>query len=42
MTLPKSVRQDRIIANADVGDFEISAEDMETLDGLDEKLVTDW
>ncbi|KAK0652584.1 NADP-dependent oxidoreductase domain-containing protein [Cercophora newfieldiana] len=42
VTLPKSSRPDRIAANADVGGFEISEEDMEILDGLDEKLVTDW
>ncbi|KAK0618996.1 NADP-dependent oxidoreductase domain-containing protein [Immersiella caudata] len=42
VTLPKSSRPDRIAENADVGWFEISAEDMKTLDGLDEKLVTDW
>jgi diketogulonate reductase-like aldo/keto reductase len=42
VTLPKSSRADRIASNADVGGFEISAEDMKMLDGLDEKLVTDW
>ncbi|KAL2018992.1 hypothetical protein VTK56DRAFT_10217 [Thermocarpiscus australiensis] len=42
VTLPKSVKQDRLIANADVGGFEISREDMDTMDALDEKLVTDW
>lgn len=30
------------MANADVGGFEISKEDMNALDGLDEHLVTDW
>jgi len=42
VTLPKSARQDRLVANADVGGFEISQEDMDEMDGLDEKLVTDW
>ncbi|KAI1765321.1 aldo-keto reductase family 1 member E1 [Hypoxylon sp. FL1150] len=40
--LPKSVRRERLLENANVGWFEISKEDMETLDGLDEGLVTDW
>jgi diketogulonate reductase-like aldo/keto reductase len=40
--LPKSSNKDRIVSNADVGGFEIGEEDMEILDGLDEKLVTDW
>lgn len=40
--LPKSVRQQRIVENADVGGFAISEEDMEAMDGLDEYLVTDW
>jgi diketogulonate reductase-like aldo/keto reductase len=40
--LPKSVNQDRIRANGAVEGFEISKEDMKTLDGLDEYLVTDW
>lgn len=40
--LPKSVKQKRLLENADVGGFEISKEDMVTLDALDEVLVTDW
>ncbi|KAI1465700.1 aldo-keto reductase family 1 member E1 [Daldinia caldariorum] len=40
--LPKSVKRERMIENAQVGGFEISAEDMKTMDSLDEKLVTDW
>ncbi|KAI9151485.1 putative oxidoreductase [Paramyrothecium foliicola] len=41
ITLPKSVRRDRLIENADVAGFEISAEDVAEMDGLDEGLVTD-
>ncbi|KAL9071148.1 MAG: hypothetical protein Q9157_005563 [Trypethelium eluteriae] len=39
--LPKSVRQNRIAENAEIGGFEISQEDMQAMDGLDEYLVTD-
>lgn len=42
VTLPKSVKQERLVSNADVGGFDISNQDMEILDGLDEKFVTDW
>ncbi|GJC89390.1 putative oxidoreductase C2F3.05c [Colletotrichum liriopes] len=42
ITLPKSVRQDRLIENADVSKFEISKEDLAAMDALDEHLVTDW
>jgi diketogulonate reductase-like aldo/keto reductase len=42
IVLPKSVHQDRIIENAAVYDFNISAEDIEILDGLNENLVTGW
>jgi diketogulonate reductase-like aldo/keto reductase len=38
--LPKSVSKERIISNAQVDGFEITAEDMKTMDGLDEYLVT--
>ncbi|KAF2117540.1 NADP-dependent oxidoreductase domain-containing protein [Lophiotrema nucula] len=40
--LPKSVNKNRIIENADIGGFSIDDADMETMDGLDEYLVTDW
>ncbi|KAK5165635.1 hypothetical protein LTR04_001145 [Oleoguttula sp. CCFEE 6159] len=40
--LPKSVKKERIIENGAVGGVEISGEDMEAMDGLDEYLVTDW
>lgn len=42
VALPKSVRRQRIEENADIGWFEISATDMDTMDALDEYLVTDW
>ncbi|KAI1407074.1 aldo-keto reductase family 1 member E1 [Hypoxylon sp. FL1857] len=40
--LPKSAKRERLLENVKVGGFEISDADMEKLDGLDEKLVTDW
>ena len=40
--LPKSSKEERIASNADVEELEISKEDMEVLDGLDERLITDW
>ncbi|KAI9881006.1 MAG: hypothetical protein M1830_009500 [Pleopsidium flavum] len=39
--LPKSITKEHIIANGDVGGFEIDTEDMKVMDGLDEYLVTD-
>ncbi len=36
VTIPKSVRKDRIISNAQIFDFELSDEDMVALDTLDE------
>lgn len=38
--LPKSVKKERLVENADVGKFEIDEEDMKKLDDLDEYLVT--
>lgn len=35
VTIPKSSKKDRIIANTDIFDFELSAEDMRYLDGLE-------
>lgn len=35
--LPKSVHKERIIENTQLYDFDISSEDMTTLDGLDGK-----
>jgi diketogulonate reductase-like aldo/keto reductase len=40
--LPKSVKKERIVENADVNSFEIEEGDMRVLDGCDEGLVTDW
>jgi diketogulonate reductase-like aldo/keto reductase len=42
VVLPKSVQAQRIKENASIFDFNISGEDMETLDGLNEDLVTGW
>lgn len=35
ITIPKSVKKERIVANADIFDFELSAADMATIDQLD-------
>ncbi|CAI2166973.1 529_t:CDS:2 [Funneliformis geosporum] len=40
ITLPKSINKDRIIENVNVYDFEIEEDDMESLDKLDQHLVT--
>jgi diketogulonate reductase-like aldo/keto reductase len=42
VVIPKSANRERIIEDADVFDFAISAEDMRTLDGFDENLRTCW
>jgi diketogulonate reductase-like aldo/keto reductase len=42
VVIPKSARHGRILEDADVFDFEISQEDMQLLDGLDENLRTCW
>ncbi|MDU0332696.1 aldo/keto reductase [Paenibacillus barengoltzii] len=34
VTIPKSIREARIIENADIFDFELSAEEMQAIDGL--------
>ncbi|MGE5429735.1 MAG: aldo/keto reductase [Syntrophomonadaceae bacterium] len=40
--IPKSVHKERIYENADVFDFEISKEDMQLLDSLDENYRVAW
>ncbi|THH04434.1 hypothetical protein EW145_g5524 [Phellinidium pouzarii] len=40
--LPKSSSKERIISNADIYDFELTDDEMKSLDDLDEYLVTDW
>lgn len=40
--LPKSITKERIIANGQIGNFEIDERDMRVLDACDEYLVTDW
>jgi len=42
VVIPKSVHKERIYENAEVFDFEISAEDMQILDSLDENYRVAW
>ena len=35
VTIPKSIRRERIISNAQIFDFEITAKDMQVIDRLD-------
>jgi len=42
IVLPKSSRPQRITANADVFDFDLTDNDMSALDALDQGLVTGW
>ncbi|KAI8930248.1 putative reductase [Entophlyctis helioformis] len=42
VTLPKSVKKDRLAANIDVFDFKITPGDMAVLDGLEAALVVGW
>ena len=37
VTIPKSVRKERIIANADLFDFKLSNDDMARIDNLDQQ-----
>jgi diketogulonate reductase-like aldo/keto reductase len=42
IVLPKSTRKERILENASLFDFELNADAMGRLDGLEENLVTGW
>ena len=42
VVIPKSANPQRIVEDAEVFDFEISAADMDALDGFDENLRTCW
>lgn len=42
ITLPKSVKKERLVENVEVNGFEISKDDLAAMDNLDEGLVTDW
>jgi methylglyoxal/glyoxal reductase len=42
VAIPKSVRRERIVENARVFDFELSAAELSLLDGLDEGYRTSW
>lgn len=42
VVIPKSANRQRIVEDADVFDFAISADDMRTLDGFNENLRTCW
>jgi diketogulonate reductase-like aldo/keto reductase len=42
VVIPKSSKPRRVVENAGVFDFELSEEDMRTLDGFEENLRTCW
>jgi methylglyoxal/glyoxal reductase len=42
VTIPKSAKRERIVENASIFDFELSAEQMATLDHLDEERHVTW
>ena len=42
VVIPKSSNENRIIENSDVFDFQISSQDMDFLDNLNEDLATSW
>lgn len=43
LTIPKSIKEQRIIENANIFDFELSSDDMEKIDGVnkDERVGPD-
>jgi diketogulonate reductase-like aldo/keto reductase len=41
VVIPKSIKKERVVANKDVFDFELSKADMASLEDLDEHLVTE-
>jgi methylglyoxal/glyoxal reductase len=42
VVIPKSTREERIMENSQIFDFNISPEDMQVLDGLNQNLRTNW
>jgi len=42
VVIPKSIEKERIIDNSKIFDFTLDEEDMKSLEGLNENLVTDW
>jgi diketogulonate reductase-like aldo/keto reductase len=42
VTIPKSVREERIRENSQVFDYSLTSEDMRVLDSLDENFRNSW
>jgi diketogulonate reductase-like aldo/keto reductase len=42
IVIPKSIKEERIVQNAHVFDFQLAESDVMRLDALDENLITDW